>query len=672
MWMQEQPNRVGGAAVAAKEGEIGGGGSALVDPWEVRRVLAEVRARPMIARVLTRLRDDLPKNLFYHAVEHTEDVLAEVVLFALQGQVSPDDLELLAIAAAFHDAGYIERYVDNEVIGARMARAAMEAERLSGERIAAVERMVLDTRLVRTSAGPRQIATTGLSKYLLDADLSNFGRADFFDKGELQRRELGIDRERFLRRTFALISSHSWQTDAARTLRQPTKEENLRKLGGLLQSSIEVITAGRPGSTISTERLAFLARLPLLLNSSLDTRMVLTVGLRHLKESLEAEAATIFTLNESKTELTFWALEGGAGEALAGRKMSARKGIVGWVIDHEEAVLVENAQTDQRFFAAIDQEAEFQTRSVLCAPLVVRGDSVIGAIQVLNRQGGGTFNGNDLMFLEQFSHQVALALDNAALFERINERTVALERVERERANALTVLAHEVRVPLNIIQTAAELLAGETPVDEAIRRSVFETFERGVQQLSHIVAELAAATNVAWRGGAVAAQDAVRSMVEVARLVHEVRRFFQPICIARQLALTVHTGEEPIKVQGDAGLLFVALKNLVSNAVRFTPDGGAIDITVRSFAGLVDVAVRDSGVGISPEQHRAVFERFFEVGSRTPRGAEGHAHGAVGLGLGLSTAQTIARQHGGSIEIASEPGHGSVFTLRLPGGDGVE
>jgi len=642
----------------------------LVDPREVRRVLDEVRTRPMIARVLSRLRADLPKNLFYHAVEHTEDVLAEVVLFSLQGKVSTDDLELLAIAAAFHDAGYIERYVDNEVIGARMARAAMEAERFSTERIAAVERMVLDTRLVRTGAGPRQIATSALSKYLLDADLSNFGRTDFFDKGELQRRELGIDRERFLRRTFALISSHSWQTDAARTLRQPTKEENLRKLGGLLQSSIEVITAGPPGSTISTERLAFLARLPLLLNSSLDTRMVLTVGLRHLKESLDAEAATIFTLNETKSELTFWALEGGAGEALVGRKMLARKGIVGWVIEHEESVLVDDAQTDHRFFAAIDREGDFKTRGVLCAPLVVRGDSIIGAIQVLNRRGGGTFEGNDLIFLEQFGHQVALALDNAALFKRMNERTLALEQVERERSNALTVLAHEVRMPLNIIQSAAEILGGNASIEGPTKRAIIEAFERSVAHLTHAVAELGAATNVAWRGGSVETRDGVRASVDVVKLVDDVRKFFDPVCAARRLILTVTRPEGALGVRGDAGLLFVAIKNIVSNAVRFTPDGGAVGITVQSFAGLVEIVVRDTGVGIAPERQRNVFDKFFEVGDAARRSDGGYEFGTEGLGLGLSTALTIARQHGGTVEVESESSQGSIFTLRLPSAEG--
>lgn len=636
----------------------------VVDAARVQAVVTEIRARPIVTRILERLRRELPTNLHYHAVEHTEDVLSEVALFAILGQVSTTDLELLAIAAAYHDAGYLERYVDNEVIGARMARIAMEGEGFPLEDIASVERMVLDTRLVSTGGGRRQIATTGLSRYLLDADLSNFGRADFFEKSELQRLELGIDRERFLRRTFALISTHSWQTDAARRLRQPTKEENIRTLGSILQQSIEVMTDAHRDLAISTERMAFLARLPLLLNSSLDTRMVLAVALRHLKEVLEAEAATVFLLNESRTELTFWALEGGGDESLRGRTMSSKKGIVGWVIEKQETVLVEDAHADTRFFGEIDREGGFVTRNLMCVPLTVRGDFTIGAIQVLNRKSGGTFDENDLMFLEQFGNQVALALDNAALFERTTERTVALEQIDRQRADAMALLAHEFRTPLNIIQTSAELLGGNFPVDERVRRSMAETLQRGVARLSKTVADVRTASRVAWNGGL--DEECARTVVGVGELLSGVGDFFAPICRERGLTLAVTGRDSSLKIRGDHGLLFIALKNLVSNAIRFTPQGGRIEVSGAESAGLVEFVVRDTGVGIAPEHHGAIFEKFFEVKDILHHGSGEYDFGSSGLGIGLSTVRGIVRLHGGSVEVESERDRGSRFSFRVP------
>jgi signal transduction histidine kinase/predicted metal-dependent HD superfamily phosphohydrolase len=634
---------------------------------EVAQVEALVRAlqsRPIIARILERLRRELPTNLLYHAVGHTEDVLAEAMLFCHYGQVSQQELELLAIAAAYHDAGYLERYVDNEVIGARMARAAMEEEGYALEQISAVERMVLDTRLVSSGGGRRQVATSGLSRFLLDADLSNFGRPDFFEKSELQRLELGVDRERFLRRTFALVATHTWQTEAARRLRQPTKEENLRKLSRLLEQSIEIMTEAHREMHISTERLASLARLPLLLNSSLDTHMVLTVALRHLKEVLSAEAATIFLLNEARTELSFWALEGGANAELQGRSMSATKGIVGWVIEKQEGILVRDVQADPRFFSEIDRAGGFTTRSLMCVPLTVRGDFTIGALQVLNPRDGAAFEEHDLMFLEQFGHQAALALDNAALFERATQRAVALEQIDRQRADALALLAHELRTPLNVIQTSAELLSGQFQVDERVRRTMGETLQRGVARLARVVVDVKVAAHVAWNGGL--EEENAPTPVNIGELLGDIAAFFEPICQAQGLALTVRGCDVSAHVRGDRGLLLVALKNLVSNGVRFTRPGGHLEVGAEIRAGLAEFSVRDTGIGIAPEHRLAIFEKFFEVKDVLHHSSGDYRFGSAGLGLGLSTARGIVRAHGGSLEVESELEKGSRFFFRLP------
>ena len=105
----------------------------------------------------------------------------------------------------------------------------------SPDEILLVERMILDTALVEAPEGPRQIASTELSRYLLDADLSNFGRDDFFETGELQRQELGQERELFRKNTLALIKAHRWLTPAGQALRQATKERNIATLESFLE-----------------------------------------------------------------------------------------------------------------------------------------------------------------------------------------------------------------------------------------------------------------------------------------------------------------------------------------------------------------------------------------------------------------------------------------------------
>ena len=203
---------------------------------DLHHTLKRLREHALIKGALTRLRGELPTDLLYHAYEHTEDVLSEAVRFALMDGLSERQIEILGIAAAYHDIGFVKSRSRNEPIGADEARAAMTSSGgYSEEDIALVCQMILDTALVDTPIGPRQVPSTDLSRYLLDADLSNLGRDDFFHKGELQRRELGQDLDAFRQNSLALLTAHSWLTDAARTLRQAKQDANLATLREMLK-----------------------------------------------------------------------------------------------------------------------------------------------------------------------------------------------------------------------------------------------------------------------------------------------------------------------------------------------------------------------------------------------------------------------------------------------------
>ena len=156
-------------------------------------LLARIRALPIVADALTRLGKGLPSSLCYHSASHTEDVLQEALLFGLHDKLEPRALELIGVAAAYHDLGFLERSTDNETIGARLAGEAMDRfGGFSPDEQQLIKQAILDTQVKMTPEGPRQISNSWLSNYLLDADVSNLGRADFFEKAELVRRELGL------------------------------------------------------------------------------------------------------------------------------------------------------------------------------------------------------------------------------------------------------------------------------------------------------------------------------------------------------------------------------------------------------------------------------------------------------------------------------------------------
>jgi predicted metal-dependent HD superfamily phosphohydrolase len=197
----------------------------------VQDTIANLISLPGVQEALVLLRSKLPPNLTYHAYKHTEDVLKEVIRLTVADNLPPRDQEIVSIAAAWHDVGFIYAMQNNEPLAAAAVRqSAALCAAYSPEEIALIERMILDTALVPYNESFRQVPSTPLSRYLLDADLANFGRDDFFEKSELQRLELGDDAASFRRKTLLLIENHVWLTPAAEKLWADTKARNVEKL----------------------------------------------------------------------------------------------------------------------------------------------------------------------------------------------------------------------------------------------------------------------------------------------------------------------------------------------------------------------------------------------------------------------------------------------------------
>lgn len=153
------------------------------------------------------------------------------MLFTLHDGVGEHDRELLALAAAYHDAGYIERYADNEVIGASMAADAMRAAGgYSAADVHEVEQMILSTQLMQDCNGTARVQRTPLAGYLMDADWGAFGRDDFFDKCRQLIEETGAEPAAFYEQTLRLVKGQTWLTNAGRILRDAKKGENLKEL----------------------------------------------------------------------------------------------------------------------------------------------------------------------------------------------------------------------------------------------------------------------------------------------------------------------------------------------------------------------------------------------------------------------------------------------------------
>lgn len=255
---------------------------------------------------------------------------------------------------------------------------------------------------------------------------------------------------------------------------------------------------------------------------------------------------------------------------------------------------------------------------------------------------------------EQLRHGVTIAgADDevAAIASAFNATLrrldVSFDQARRFSADA----SHELRTPVTSIRTVGQV-ALQSPDNINTQREAIGSMVEDAERLARLLDTLLLLSR------ADAQQiELERSRVDLGGLSSSIVSELEVLSEEKNQTLTIET--TPVSVDGDAGLLRLAIGNLVHNAIRYTPAGGRIDVEVTMNEGRAIVAVRDSGPGIAPEHHARLFDRFYRVDEMRSRQSGG-------TGLGLSIASWVATSHDGRIHVESAPGQGSVFTLELP------
>jgi signal transduction histidine kinase/HAMP domain-containing protein len=292
-------------------------------------------------------------------------------------------------------------------------------------------------------------------------------------------------------------------------------------------------------------------------------------------------------------------------------------------------------------------------RAVLAVPLL-RESRIIGGL-VVNRKTPGEFSPDVIELLRTFATQSALAIQNARLFQEIEEKSRQLEVANRHKSEFLASMSHELRTPLNAVIGFSEVLLermfGEiNPKQDEYLQDIL-TSGRHLLSLINDILDLA--------------------KIEAGRMELEVTDFHLPQAIdnavtlvrerAARRAITLEVAIDPQlgEIKADERKVKQVMLNLLSNAIKFTPEGGRVDVHAGLVDGVAEISVIDTGVGIAPEDHEAVFEEFRQVGTDYAKKHEG-------TGLGLTLCRRFVELHGGKIWVKSQVGQGATFTFTLP------
>jgi PAS domain S-box-containing protein len=296
---------------------------------------------------------------------------------------------------------------------------------------------------------------------------------------------------------------------------------------------------------------------------------------------------------------------------------------------------------------------EMGARSLIVVPLIARG-RCLASLTLITTGAEREFDRDDLELAEELGRRASLAVDNARLYKESQEARQIAERANRAKDEFLATLSHELRTPLTPILGWTVMLRGGS-LDEPSMRRGLEVIERNVRVQTQLIGDLLDVSRIITGKLRLEARP-----VDLRPVVEAGVEAVKPSAEAKGIRLTLDVPDDLPEITGDPDRLQQVVWNLVTNAVKFTPEGGLVEVRLGREPSGVRLTVRDTGIGIPTDFLPYVFERFRQADSTSTR-----AHG--GLGLGLSIVRHLVELHGGMVRADSDgEGKGAVFTVKLP------
>ena len=295
------------------------------------------------------------------------------------------------------------------------------------------------------------------------------------------------------------------------------------------------------------------------------------------------------------------------------------------------------------------QPEQIDRCSAMIVPLLARGRT-LGAVVLATAQSARHFAQADLTFVQDLAARTALAVDNARLYR---EAQIAIGA----RDEFLSIAAHELRTPLTALYGYTQMLHDHTEKGEPLRagdhKAVHIVFKQA-ERLNRLINTLLDLSRIETGHFSLS-----REPLDLVELIYLVVGEVLPILDQHTLTVELAPGTDALMIDGDAQRLEQVFLNLLQNAVKYSPGGGAILLRVERQPAWVQITVTDSGIGIHAVDQPHLFERFYRAHSAK-------ANFVKGMGIGLYVVKEIVTRHGGTVEVSSKEWQGSIFTVHLP------
>jgi GAF domain-containing protein len=404
----------------------------------------------------------------------------------------------------------------------------------------------------------------------------------------------------------------------------------------------------------SVEELRALGEVSQAVNSTLDLETVLTTIVAKAVQLSNTNAGVIYVLDELDQTLRVRATYGLSDELVAAIRSqpAGASDALRRAIQDRQPLETDIRDEPPSPVREISIRAGFRARLVV--PLV-SPDRVVGAL-VIRRKQTGNFPKETIELLQTFAAHSVLAIQNARLFHKIEEKSRELAEASQHKSQFLANMSHELRTPLNAIIGVTEMLREDA---EALKQDL-EPLDRVLGAAQHLLALINDILDLSKiEAGRMELQ---LESFALAPLIAGVVKTIEPLAAKNANQVAVNSEGTIRTLHADQMRLRQALLNLLSNANKFT-DHGTITIDARQGdedgRGWVTISVADTGIGMTAEQMGKLFQEFSQASSST-------ASKYGGTGLGLVISRRFCQMMGGDITVESEPGRGSTFTIRLP------